>query len=217
MNTRAKATLYDANLKPVLEVCEKDWVDKTKNGKGRKRGVSYIEDPSKRSDSRCRRRKGAMTQLTTTTLLTHDDCYFEFHNSHDSSITRYSTSQEIMRKKLESGSTTHPTVNNNFFISPFSSPPFPTPSPPTPSPTTTPITVPCINSTTVATPPKTFTELLNCDDVDLLLQATTPTSRQQSIQIDAKNLNSCQDQYKLDEWIGCDVKNCNYWTHQLCI
>ena len=40
MNTRAKATLYDANLKPVLEVCEKDWVDKTQNGKSRKRGVS---------------------------------------------------------------------------------------------------------------------------------------------------------------------------------
>ena len=80
---RDKAVLYDENLKPVMEICEKDWVDNTKDGKVRKRGVAVIEDSRKRSDSRSTRRKGAMKQLTTSTLLTHDHCYFEFHNSHN--------------------------------------------------------------------------------------------------------------------------------------
>ena len=115
-----KAVMYDENLKPVLQVSEKEWIEKpttttkTTVKKSRKRGVGYIKNPAKRADSRYTRRKGAINQLTTTTLLTRDHCYIEFHNTHNANVMKFSTSAELMKEKLKEKNTQLSTIS--FYI-----------------------------------------------------------------------------------------------------
>ena len=250
-----KAVMYDENLKPVLQVFEKEWIEKptttTITGKkSRKRGVGYIENPAKRADSRYTRRKGAINQLTTTTLLTRDHCYIEFHNTHNANVMKFSTSAELMKEKLKEKK--HPVVNNFFLSTPSPSSTIQKPqqttqlqqqqpeliyqqqqpteqqihqqqpfeqqlTPPLSSsqPCTSNVATPSNNQ--LLTPTKTYTELLNCEDVDLVLKELTPTVTKKKNQIDKNSCKICNDEYDLNEWIGCDIKNCDHWVHQLCL